>query len=130
MWERLRGQTFYLCFGLLAAHELDAVRCFEWRILPLTCWMPEKIGMATFILLHIPLFAWLAHVCWHSYPAKQHLARQLLSGFAIIHVGLHWLFRNDPAYAFTGWLSNGLILGAGIAGAIFLLFSVRLKQTL
>jgi hypothetical protein len=119
--------VFALTFGLLTTHELDAVRCFEWRVLPITRWMPEQIGMTTFIVLHIPLFAWLASVCWHSNAANRHLARQLFSCFAIVHVGLHWLFRNDPNYFFQGWLSNGLIIGAGLAGGVFLLLTARPK---
>jgi hypothetical protein len=128
MLGRLRGYIFAACFGLLATHELDAVRCFEWRVLPITRWMPEPIAMTTFILAHIPLFAWLARVCWAGDAAKHHLARQLLCGFAVIHVGLHWLFRNDPNYFFQGWLSNGLIGGAGLAGALFLALAWQDKR--
>jgi hypothetical protein len=125
---KVRDLVFALTFGLLLTHELDAVRCFEWRILPITSWMPENIGMAVFIFAHVPLFAWLAGVCWNANQARQLLARQLFCGFAILHVGLHWLFRNDPAYAFQGWLSNGLIIGAGIVGAIFLLLTAQPKE--
>jgi hypothetical protein len=45
------------------------------------------------------------------------------AGFCLVHVGIHWLLRNDPANAFSGWLSNGLILGAGICGALYLVIT-------
>jgi hypothetical protein len=120
---KLSDRVFALTFGLLATHELDAVRCFEWRVLPITRFMPENIGLTVFILAHIPLFAWLANTCWSSNLADRVTLRRLVAGFSCVHVGLHWLFRNDPNYVFVGWLSNGLIGGAGLAGAVFLLLS-------
>jgi hypothetical protein len=124
----MRDLIFSLMFGLLATHELDAMRWHEWRVLPLTRFFPDDIGMMVFILAHVPLFAWLAHVCWAHDEKKRLLARLIFAGFCIVHVGLHWLFRNDPAYEFTGWLSNGLILGAGLAGALYLALSMQEKS--
>jgi hypothetical protein len=126
--KQMRNLVFGLAFGLLATHELDAVRWHEWRVLPMTRFFPDDIGMMVFILAHVPLFAWLAHVCWSREDAKRLFARRIFAGFCIVHVGLHWLFRNDPTYEFTGWLSNGLILGAGLAGALFLFLSWRDSQ--
>jgi hypothetical protein len=112
--------VFALTFGLLTTHELDAVRCFEWRVLPLTRFLSDDIGMIVFILAHVPLFGWLANLCWSGNLDVCLKARRIFAGFCCVHVGLHWLFRNDPNYAFTGWLSNGLIGGAGLAGLLFL----------
>jgi hypothetical protein len=128
--NKFRDLTFAAAFGLLATHELDAVRCAEWRVLPLTRYFHEDIGMSIFILAHIPLLAWLSAVCWSGEVQGQGKARQLFAAFCCVHVGLHWLFRNDPNYAFTGWLSSGLIGGAGLAGGLFLFLSwQQRKQT-
>jgi hypothetical protein len=124
----MRDLVFSLTFGLLATHELDAMRWHEWRVLPVTRFFPDDIGMMVFVLAHVPLFSWLAHVCWAQVASKRLLARRIFAGFCIVHVGLHWLFRNDPAYEFTGWLSNGLILGAGLAGALFLFMTLQEKS--
>ena len=43
-----------LCFILM--HEMDAIRCHEWRILPITSFMKDKTGMVVFMLLHILFF--------------------------------------------------------------------------
>jgi hypothetical protein len=112
--------VFNVAFGLLTTHELDAMRRHEWRVLPLTSWMSEQVGMDTFILIHVPLFAGLASCCWATEPSRRRLARTLFSGFCVVHVGLHWLLRNHQNYEFRGFLSNGLILGAGGAGTVFL----------
>jgi hypothetical protein len=109
--KKLQDNTFALTFGLLAAHELDAVRCFEWRVLPITSFLPDNIGM-----------------CWSQNLTVRAKSRTLFAGFCCVHVGLHWLFRNDPNYAFEGWLSNGLIGGAGLAGALFLLLIWQRRQ--
>lgn len=124
----MRDLIFGLTFGLLATHELDAMRWHEWRVLPMTRFFPDEIGMMVFVLAHVPLFAWLVHVCWTQQANKRLFARRLFAGFCIVHVGLHWLFRNDPAYEFTGLLSNGLILGAGLAGALFLFMTMQEKS--
>ncbi|MCZ8195776.1 MAG: DUF6713 family protein [Hyphomonadaceae bacterium] len=126
--KKLQDNTFALTFGLLAAHELDAVRCFEWRVLPITSFLPDNIGMFVFILAHVPLFGWLASICWSQNLTVRAKSRTLFAGFCCVHVGLHWLFRNDPNYAFEGWLSNGLIGGAGLAGALFLLLIWQRRQ--
>jgi hypothetical protein len=118
--HKWRDAMFVSSFGLLATHELDAVRCFEWRVLPITRFLPEELGMILFILVHIPLFGWLANICWHADGATQLKARRIFAGFCVVHVGLHWLFRNDPNYLFSGWLSNGLIGGAGIFAVLFI----------
>jgi hypothetical protein len=126
--KRMRDFIFGLTFGLLATHELDAMRWHEWRVLPMTRFFPDEIGMMVFILAHVPLFAWASHMCWSGEGTKRLVARRVFAGFCIVHVGLHWLFRNDPAYEFTGWLSNGLILGAGLFGALFLALTMQGKS--
>ena len=126
---KVRDFVFAMTFGFLLTHELDAVRCFEWRILPLTRFLPENIAMAVFILAHIPLFGYLSHVCWSQNFTTRYFAQRMFAGFSCVHVGLHWLFRDDPNYFFVGWLSNGLIGGAGFAGALFLLMAWQDSRT-
>jgi hypothetical protein len=123
--SKWRDLAFIAAFGMLTTHELDAVRCGEWRILPGLSLLSDGVGMTIFILAHIPLFGWLASVCWSSNPDVRALARQAFCGFCIIHIGLHWIFRLDPDYAFSGLLSNGLIGGAGLFGVLFLLMTSR-----
>ena len=36
--------------GTLFTHELDAMLNHEWRVLPLTSWLSDEIGMIVFVL--------------------------------------------------------------------------------
>lgn len=99
-------------------HELDAVKRHEWRVLPITSFLPERVGEQVFIWVHVPVF--LAVFLF----SQGHLVggfRLGLSAFAVIHVGLHWLFRKHPAYEFNNVSSWGLILLTGALGAAYLL---------
>ncbi len=117
----------YGVLALLITHELDAVQRHEWRLLPVLRNLPELAGFQAFTLAHVPLpvaFFWLM-----GHPSPQvRLGFQIwLDAFAVLHVGLHWLFRHHPHYDFHNLLSRSLIVGTGIAGGahIGLLVAMR-----
>ncbi|WP_029041038.1 DUF6713 family protein [Cucumibacter marinus] len=112
--------VFTLSVALIVTHEIDAVARHEWRVLPLTAFLPEKAGFAVFVLAHVPLI-WLA--LWGGYHAEAGtaaLSRLLIAGSCVVHVGLHFIYRKHPAYEFDNPLSQSLIWGAGAAGAAYL----------
>jgi hypothetical protein len=47
---------FYLALSFMIIHEMDAVRCREWRIFPGLSRMNESLAFKIFIIAHIPLF--------------------------------------------------------------------------
>ena len=47
---------FTLGLTFILMHELDAMRCHEWRIFPATSFMKDKMGMITYIFLHFSTF--------------------------------------------------------------------------
>lgn len=104
-------------FGFLLSHEIDAALRHEWRLLPLIRRLPDKTGERVFIWAHVPLFFGVAVIVS---AGESSIAAQALSGFAIAHVGLHWLFRNHPANEFGTYGSQALIWGAGAFGAAHL----------
>jgi hypothetical protein len=111
----------FIYWGMVAAfftHELDAVNRHEWRVLPLTSWMPEWIGEQIFIWCHVPLFFL---IFWFSEASSTNEFRIGLSAFAVIHVGLHWVFRKHPANEFNNVSSWVLILLTGGLGAVHVL---------
>lgn len=113
----LTQSIFILGVSLLATHELDAIRHHEWRLFAFLRPFGEERAYQLFILLHIPLFMlflWplIAPVRWLEIT---------IDLFLIIHVGLHYLFRNHLDYTFSGWLSHGVIGAAGVVGALHLL---------
>lgn len=103
--------------GAFFTHELDAVKRHEWRILPLMRALPERLGEQVFIWCHVPLFALLL---WGGEGDSGVATRVGLAVFAIVHVGLHILFRRHPAYEFNNPSSWGLILLTGLLGGIYL----------
>ncbi len=46
---------FRLAF--LMAHELDAVHCQEWKMLPMLNFLDDNVGYQVFTILHVPIFA-------------------------------------------------------------------------
>ncbi len=111
---------FYAVLALLITHELDAVQRHEWRLLPVLRGLPEVAGFQAFTLLHVPLFIFFFWLMGHLSPQVRQTFQIWLAAFAVVHVGLHWLFRHHPEYEFHNPLSRFLILGAGLAGIAYI----------
>ena len=114
----------YVYFAMLAffiTHELDAVKHHEWRFLPLLSSLPERVGEQTFIWAHVPLFAALFLLGADNADSTVAMA---LSTFSIIHIGLHWLYKKHSKNEFNNLSSWGLILAAGLFGAIHLILAL------
>ena len=105
--------VFTLGVVLLFTHELDAIRHHEWRLFAFLRPFGEEGAYQLFVLLHIPLF--MLFLWPLLMPARR--LEITIDLFLIIHVGLHYLFRNHSHYTFHGWLSHGVIALAGAVGA-------------
>ncbi|WP_299350211.1 DUF6713 family protein [uncultured Shimia sp.] len=108
---------YYALVGAFLAHELDAVRRHEWRILPLTSFLPDPVGAQVFIWAHVPL---ITLILWGGDGSSVNSVRLGLAGFSILHVGLHVLFRRHPDNEFNTVASWGLILLTGGLGCAYL----------
>jgi hypothetical protein len=109
--------SFWVALIFMAMHEIDAIKRHEWRILPMTSFLPETIGRKLFIWVHLPLAAlavWLIVLGPQSQPGIW------FSGFAVIHVVLHWLFRKHPKNEFANLQSWLYVAGSGMAGLLHL----------
>lgn len=111
---------FLLGFCFLLAHEMDAVRCREWKILPVLSRMGEEVGYLAFTALHVPLYALLLWGLFGGGEANRSLIVGL-DAFFVIHAFLHIFLRNLPDNRFGSAFSWALILGASMFGAIDLL---------
>ena len=107
----------YLTIAFLSVHELDAIRCREWRIFPLTAFLPEPAGERVFVWSHVPLFALLAWIA-ASGPASGPAIG--LSVFATLHAVAHLLYLRHPRNEFVSFRSWAIILGAAVCGALHL----------
>jgi len=127
--QKMKNSIFYIGMSILFTHELDALINHEWRLLPLIGWLPDEYGELAFIFIHIPLFAILIALVASSNDKIRSLSRFGISIFLVIHGLLHVVFMGNASYEFTSALSNVLIFGGAIFGAVFLLLDFMDKRT-
>ena len=121
----MKAIVFYLGLGSLLAHELDAIPNHEWRVLPLIRALPDDMAMQVFIAAHVPLFAILVAMIASDNPRIRNNSRAAVSAFLLIHGLLHALFTGHPAYEFSSVVSNLLIFGGAVLGALYLILEGR-----
>lgn len=110
---------FYLGLSSIILHEMDAVRCKEWRIFPGLSSLEDKLGFKIFMLAHVPLFYLLL---WGLLGQHDNTQVKLgLDVFFIVHVGLHLLFLRHTKNEFKDVLSWSIIISAGLFGLIDIL---------
>lgn len=105
---------FLLGTALILIHEMDAIRCKEWRIFPGLSLLEERTGMIAFIFLHIPLFYWVISEIWTGNEKFIHA----FDIFLIIHLVLHLLFLFHKNNLFKDWISWTIIIGAALCGGL------------
>lgn len=108
---------FYLALVLFFMHEMDAIRCKEWRIFPGLSLLNERWGYPVFMLAHIPLFLLLIWVI--AQPSENFIIG--FDMFSILHFGLHLLYLKHKKNEFKDWISWALITGIAVCGGIDLL---------
>lgn len=121
----MKDVAFYLGLGALLTHELDAMPNHEWRLLPVLGGLPDQTGMMVFVALHVPLFALLIAAIASERPTMRRVSRLLVAGFLVVHAGLHLLFSGRADYEFGSWLSETLIFGGALCGALYLVLAGR-----
>lgn len=114
----LAEAVFYLGFGLLTAHELDAVHKREWRLLFVLRRMREPLARDVFVLAHVPLVAGLVWLLASPDAAVRLATALALDGLLVIHAGLHWRLSDHPLYEFRSLSSRLLIYGAAVCGLL------------
>lgn len=116
----MRFALLSLGFALMASHEIDAALAAEWRLLFVLRGLDDDLTASVFTLVHVPLFFALLWALFHANVTIQLWSRRLFMGFLVVHAGLHWRLSDHPLYGFSGWDSNLLIFGAGLAGLVYL----------
>ncbi len=106
---------FYVGLSLLIIHEMDAIRCKEWRLFPGLSLLNDKLGFMVFTIAHIPLFVWLLH---GLSKAGNDAFITGLNYFFVIHFGLHLLFLMHKKNEFKDWFSWIFISGAAACGLV------------
>ncbi len=110
---------FYLGLSAIVIHEMDAVRCKEWRIFPGLSLLNDARGFKLFMLAHVPLFYFLFWgLIGHGDNAQLKFG---LDVFFITHVGLHLLFLRHKKNEFKDAVSWTIIISAGLFGLMDIL---------
>lgn len=117
---------FYLGLSLMTLHEMDAIRCKEWRILPVLSMLSDKLGYIVFMFAHIPLFLFIFKELKYAQDISEFI--KYFNIFMIIHLGLHFLFLKHKNNEFKDWISWVIIIGAGFCGLIDLLYNTKLSD--
>ncbi len=114
---------FYLGLSAIIIHEMDAIRCKEWRIFPGLSLLKDTWGFNLFMLAHVPLFYFLF---WGLMRNGDHTQLKLaLDAFLMIHVGLHILFLQHKKNEFKDLVSWAIIISAGLFGLLDILVKMQ-----
>jgi hypothetical protein len=105
---------FYLGLSFLTMHEMDAIRCREWRIFPGLSLLNDKLGHIVFVFAHIPIFFFIYWQLTHHKDLEVFIRG--FSIFMMLHLGLHILFLKHKNNEFKDWISWTIIVGAGLCG--------------
>lgn len=111
---------FTLGLSFILLHEMDAIRCREWRIFPGLSTVDDALGFKIFTLAHIPLFLLLFGGLLAS---KNESLIYGLNVFFIIHCALHILFLRHKNNEFKDWISWTIISGAALFGMLDLILN-------
>jgi hypothetical protein len=111
---------FYLGLTFILLHELDAMRCHEWRILPGLSLMSERNGFVAFLFLHVPLFYWILRSL--AIPEGRIQFMNWFSAFLIAHLVAHVIYLRHRNNEFRDWISWTIIIGAAAFGGLHLGF--------
>ena len=110
---------FYLGLSLLTVHEMDAIRCKEWRIFPGLSMLSDTLGHIVFVFAHIPIFILIYWQLTHSQDIHSFIKGCNI--FMLVHLGFHILYLKHKNNEFKDWISWTLIIGAGLCGLIDLM---------
>lgn len=105
---------FFLGIAFISMHEMDAIRCKEWRIFPGLSLLNDYWGMIVFQLAHIPLFVWVFRAIYQQ-------NEDFILGFdlfLLVHLFLHILFLSHQKNEFKDWISWSIIMGAALCGML------------
>ncbi len=101
-------------------HEMDAIRCKEWRIFPGLSFLNDNVGYKVFMLAHVPLYYYIFSSL-HGENRESFMYG--FSVFLVVHLGLHVLFLMHKKNEFKDWISWTIIGGAGACGLIDILLT-------
>jgi hypothetical protein len=112
---------FYIGLVFFIIHEMDAVRCKEWRIFPGLSLLNDSQGFLIFLLAHIPIFLLIFFQLFNIPNPEIFIKR--FDIFMIIHFGLHLVFLRHKKNEFKDYISWTIIVSTGFWGFLDLIIN-------
>jgi hypothetical protein len=103
--------VFALCFSLLLTHEMDAVRCAEWRMFIVLRDMPDEKAHRVFTALHIPIYTTAFFLLL---AGRSRICFLIVDIFLIAHALLHLLFERHKKKGLKSPFSRTIIYSATV----------------
>jgi len=117
MFETASNTIFILGLAFILTHELDAMRCREWRIFPGLSSLDDRTGELAFLALHVPLFALILWFIWPNGALDEGFAFGF-DVFLVLHLLAHIALRRHPSNQFTDAWSWSFIIGGAVCGGV------------
>ncbi|OEC01144.1 hypothetical protein GY31_12500 [Lysinibacillus sphaericus] len=114
---------FLLNLSLFLLHEMDAIRCSEWRMFVILKDMEDEKAYKVFTLIHIVLYIIIFLLLFSQY---QTILFWTLDLFFIVHSILHLFFERHPRNNFKNAFSRAIIHLLGILSVGHLLFLIKI----
>lgn len=114
----------WLNISLLYAHELDAVRKREWRMMIFSDRVSDETASRIFTALHVPLFAavfWLMEF-------RLSFLYWFVSGFGVFHFLLHSAFRKHIENRMRNVFSRTIIILIFLVSAVSIILGLALMN--
>ncbi len=112
--------SFYLALSFFVTHELDAIRCREWRIFPVLSFLNERTARSIFIFAHVPLMFALLYKLGDDHKEGNFI--RYMDMFFVGHLLMHIFYIKHKDNEFKDWISWLIIGGAGLFGFINLIY--------
>jgi len=112
----MQNSLFIIGLSFMLIHEMDAIRCGEWRVLPGLSKLNEPLAFRIFMLAHIPLFFTIFWALMSDIEPTTLIVG--LDVFFILHVILHLRILQNRKNEFRDWISWTFIFGAGLFGIL------------
>lgn len=100
---------FCLNFSLILLHEMDAIRCKEWKMFIVLKDMKESYGYLVFALIHLPLYFLSIAAIFSNinyFYSKESIWIDLL---LILHSIIHFIFKKNRNNEFNNLFSQCVI---------------------
>lgn len=111
---------FYIALSLFFTHQVDAIRCKEWRILPGLSSLKENFAEKLFIAIHIPVFILIFILISIPSPDVKYYFQITIDVMISGHIGKHIILSKNKENLFNDNLSKMIILFSSVFAFIHL----------